>query len=410
MGNTFIGEFSNLSRIIKLKLICSFFNKTAMRTIIPFMALFFSSIIGNVQTGILLAVNLIVQILSTFIGGYLSDLYNPKKVIIVGQTLNAISFIGMTFFISNTFFNEYGIIFFFLLSSLIGNIHKAPLDSIILEDVNKNNKRFVYTIDYWIANISLSLGMLIGSIFYKNHIFELFFCLSIVLIVTTILYQYVVLKGYTPKIIHKDKNNINLFSEYIQVLKDKNWNIYVLGGTLIIFAELTLSNYTAVNLKDNFNPVYLMNYKLDGVSIYSFLIIINTVIAALFSFMVEKYSRILGDRWCLIIGIILNCISYSLLAFLQQWMLLLFFIIIATIGELLYSPVRQSLQYYLIPSNKRSMYISIGYLSIQIGNILASLSISIGDYVGEFGVPIVIIIFGLSGLFLTLLSVKKVQL
>lgn len=408
MKDNFFSSFSELSRIIKLKLVISFFNKTAMRAIIPFMVLFFSSTIGNVQTGILLTINLLLQILSTSFGGYLSDLYDKKRIIVTGQLFNTLSFIGMTVFISDLFFNPLGVITFFLLSSIVGNIHKAPLDAIILDDVTKKNKRFVYTVEYWTSNVSLSLGIFIGSIFYKENIFELFVVLCITLVVTTLFYQYVILKKSDQLDLYSNPpNKKNILKEYIYVLQDKNWNFYVIGGALIFFAELTLSNYTAIKLKNDFTPVTIFDYRVDGVSIYSYLIIINTVIATFFSFTVEKYSRFMQDKVCLILGVIINCSAYGMMAFFEQWSILFILIIFATIGELLYAPIRQSFQYELIPENNKSMYLSTGYLAIQIGNILASLSISIGEFIGDIGMPILIIVLGITGLKLTLLSLKK---
>ncbi|MGQ4706110.1 MFS transporter [Bacillus thuringiensis] len=394
---------------IKIKLICSFFNRFATRTVLPFMALYFSDEIGKVLTGFLLTLNIILQFLSSLIGGYLADRYPRKKILLIGQLSNAISYLGMTIFLYPLINKVSGVIIFFMLSAIVGSLHKSAMDAIIIDSTTKDNRKSIYTFDYWLYNVSLSLGMVIGGLFYVKYRFELFTMLTIILFATTYIYQvFIDDKEDELNHLYNKETNISIkdmLLNYFLAAKDKKWLSFVVGGICIFSAELSLGNYIGVRLAEEFIPMKIFNFQLDGIKMMSLLVITNTILAVTLTFIVSNMIKKFNQRKVFLIGILINVIGYGVLAISNQWLVLMFFITIATIGELIYSPIRQVLQVELIPRDKRASYLALGSFSIQGASILASLGITIGTFLQSMTMSLIIVLIGGLGMLLSYFAV-----
>ncbi|OJD55228.1 MFS transporter, DHA1 family, multidrug resistance protein B [Bacillus wiedmannii] len=403
--------FRKFHKNIKIRLACSFFNRFATRTVLPFMGLYFSNEIGKVLTGFILTLNIIFQLLSSLIGGYLADKFPKKRILLLGQLSNAISYLGMTIFLYPSINRVSGVIIFFILSAIIGNLHRSAMDALILDSTTKENRKSVYTFDYWLFNVSLSLGMVIGGLFYIKYRFELFTMLTIILFATTYVYQaYIddtedginIVSNREKKLSIKD-----MLLNYFLAIKDKRWLSFICGGIFIFFAELSLGNYIGVRLAEEFNPIKIFEFQLDGIKMMSVLIIINTIFAFTLTFFISNMVKRFDQKKAFFIGIAINVLGYGVLASSNQWLVLILFIIIATIGELIYSPIRQVLQVELIPKDKRASYLALGSFSVQGGSVLASLGITLGAFLQSMTMSFLIVLAGGVGILLSYIAVNS---
>jgi predicted MFS family arabinose efflux permease len=62
------------------------------------------------------------------------------------------------------------------------------MNALILDSTDEENRKKVYVISYWLDNISISVGIALGGLMYKNHRLELFILLSLALVITTLIY------------------------------------------------------------------------------------------------------------------------------------------------------------------------------------------------------------------------------
>ncbi|MEJ7170089.1 MFS transporter, partial [Staphylococcus epidermidis] len=81
------------------------------------------------------------------------------------------------------------------------------------------------------------------------------------------------------------------------------------------------------------------------------------------------------------IGIVLYTVGYSVLMSASEFWILCLFSIIATLGELIYSPIQNAQRFLMIPEDKRSTYNTFGMISFYGGNILARLGLIIGAFI-----------------------------
>lgn len=81
---------------IKVRLITSFFNRAVSSAVMPFMALFFAQEVGKIWAGVFLVLTVIIGFFINLIGGYVSDRFPRKRVVVWTSALSALFFCWMT--------------------------------------------------------------------------------------------------------------------------------------------------------------------------------------------------------------------------------------------------------------------------------------------------------------------------
>ncbi len=69
------------------------------------------------------------------------------------------------------------------------------------------------------------------------------------------------------------------------------------------------------------------------------LLMINTVVVILLTYSISKVVLKIDFKKALITGLLIYIVGYSGLTYLNQFGLLVVFMIIATVGEIIYSPI-----------------------------------------------------------------------
>ena len=78
----------------------------------------------------------------------------------------------------------------------------------------------------------------------------------------------------------------------------------------------------------------------------------------------------------LVFGLLFYIVGYSGITYLNQFSLLILFMMIATIGEIVYSPIFEEQRFKIIPEDKRGTYSAFHALGIHMSETLARLGLS----------------------------------
>ena len=404
-------NIKNLPQNIKVRLITSFFNRAASSAIMPFMALYLAQELNKIWAGIFLICTVVITFAANLIGGYISDRFKRKKVLLVTSSLNTVMLISMTI---SLFPSDDWIILFavsyvgYMVTSSLG---RPCMQAIIMDSTTPENRRAIYAIDYWQVNLSMAIGAAMGGLFFLSYQKELFMVLSFISFMIVIAYQIWLIDNHQHT--HKPaKQNIflDVLDNYKVALADRQYVKLVLGFTLILSAEFTLNSYIGVRLSETFKPVEIFGFTAEGVHMLSMLNILNMTSVVLLTFFVTKLASRFTNKSVLLTGLVIYGIGYAVITSADTWYMLLLFGFIATIGELLYSPVYTTEQANLIPADKRGSYSAFAGAAYNGAELMARFSIILGAYLIPTMMSVYVGLIVTSGILLIYLALygKKV--
>lgn len=368
--------FKDLPGNIKVRLFTSFYTRIVSVSVMPFMALFFSDRLGKVFAGTFLLATTLASFIFRLWGGYIADRTRRKKVLVASNVSGAVLMVLMTICLapSNDFIYAFAALY--LTWSIVSSMGGPAMNALILDSTDNENRKRVYVISYWLDNISISVGIALGGLMYKNHQLELFALLSLALIITSVIYM-IFLKDDKVNLLERTHVNPlrDVLSNYAIAIRDKKYLKYVIGLIFFFSAEFSVSNYIGIRLKETFQPVSLFGLQVDGVRMMSAITIENTLVVISLTFLISSLMERVSKPRAYLIGIMFYGLGYAALNVVNTWYGVLIFGLLAVIGELTCVPIHMDEQAKLIPDDKRASYIAFG-----------SLSFSGGDMVGRFGI------------------------
>ncbi|WP_313894379.1 MFS transporter [Psychrobacillus sp.] len=395
---------------IKVRLITSFFNRAVSSAVMPFMALFFAQEMSKVWAGVFLIFTVIVSFFTNLIGGYISDRFPRKKVLVLTSFLSALMFLCMTI----SLLPEENIIWLFAVAYVAyivtSSLGRPAMHAIIIDSTTPENRKEVYALDYWLVNLSMAIGAALGGLLYLNHQMELFAVLSITSISLPIAYKIWLIDEHANRL---EKQHDNVFLDLVQnykvAFRDKPFVKLVVGSMFIFSAEFTLNSYIGVRLAETFESVSIGDFEVAGVRMLSILNIENMLLVVCFTFLINRITNRFSNQKVLLIGLIIYSIGYITVTSANTWYILILFNLIATIGELIYSPVRNAEQANMIPADKRGSYSAFSNFSFSGADLIARSTIIIGAFLIPTMMSVYIGIILMIGVFFvyTGLFVKK---
>ena len=373
--------FKDLPGNIKVRLFTSFYTRIISVSVMPFMALFFSDRLGKVFAGTFLLVTTLVSFIFRLWGGYIADRTRRKKVLVVSNISSSVLMVLMTICLlpSNDFIYAFAALY--LIWSIVSSMGGPAMNALILDSTDEENRKRVYVISYWLDNISISVGIALGGLMYKNHRLELFAVLSMALIITTLIYV-LFLKDNQVNLLERTHTNPfrDILSNYATAVRDKKYLKYAIGLIFFFSAEFAVSNYIGIRLKETFNTVSLFGLQVDGVRMMSAITIENTLVVISLTFLISSLMERVSKPKAYLLGIMFYGLGYAALNVVNTWYGVLIFGLLAVIGELTCVPIHMTEQAKLIPDDKRASYMAFGSLSFSGGDMLGRFGIILGAY------------------------------
>lgn len=386
---------------LKVRLVTSFFNRAVTSAVMPFMALFFAQEINQVWAGTFLISTVCISFFVNLFGGYLSDRYPRKIVLVVSSLASASMFLIMTLSLYPT--DKMIVLFAFAYVGFVitSSLGRPAMNALIMDSTTPDNRKAVYAVDYWLVNLSLAIGTALGGLLYVQHQLELFITLTITSFCLPIVYQIWLRDEHIPQAKPMHANLlIDVFQNYKIAFQDWPFVKVVLGSMLIFAAEFSLNSYIGVRLAESFETFTVGAFEISGVRMLSILNIENMLLVVCFTFLINRFTDRFNKQNVLLIGLIIYSIGYTFLMSATSWQLLLLFGLIATVGELIYSPVRNAEQANMIPTDKRGSYSAFSNISFSGADLIARSTIIIGAYLLPSMMSVYIGILLMIGIFL----------
>ncbi len=393
--------FKQFHRTIKIRIIESFLSSAIGGMIFPFMAIYLSSHFGVKKAGLLLLINVFVGIAINFFGGYFSDSFGRKKLIVFAESLRFLAFLTMMI-CNSPWFTEPLITFFMMTINSICWGLAGPANQAMLIDVSRPEERkSMYTIMYWANNLSIAFGGALGGFMFREYFFELLLALSITSLIAWTLITFFIDESYIPNKTEKKTPNQHikqLFSNYHSVFKDKIFIMYVLAGIFVLQMEFQLTSYMSIRLSEDLPLQNLFGIEFGGIEMVGFLRTENTILVVILALFATKLISNLNDRNVLITSCIVFVAGYAVISYSNNIWLLFGAMIVATVAEVMRVPVQQNYMANLPPEHARSSYLAVNGLTYNVSNLICSLTITLSAYLSNLATSIFITGIGIAGI------------
>lgn len=376
------------------------------------MAIYYSNIVGEVWAGILIIFQISVQFIAGLYGGHLADIVGRKKMMVLGESIKALAFLGMIT-ANSPFYNSVGFTFFMMVLISMSSGFINPAADAMLIDVSTNETRaFMYSINYWVVNLSAMMGIMIGGWFLKNHFFSLLIGLFFMAIITLLMTMLLIKETLTKTGLESKTFGLtSILNTYKKVMGDVPYLLFTLGGIAIPALEFQRDKFISVRLDQEIISsvitLFHINVTYDGVKLLSLLCVENTLIIVLFTAIVTVWVKNKPEELLMYIGFILFGTGFAILAFSNNVLVLISAVYILTCGELLYVPTRQSRLADIVDDLKRDAYMAFNGFVFQFGKLFGAIGLIIGGKIGGYGMAVIYIIFAFLGVILTRASLLK---
>ncbi|MDC3413617.1 MFS transporter [Aquibacillus sp. 3ASR75-11] len=406
--------FKQLHQNIRIRIYTSFLSRIIGSMIFPFMAIYFTEKINATAAGILLLINVVVQFLAGMYGGFLADLLGRKRLMVVGETMKLLAFIGMLLVNSPMFTSAIATFSMMLVISVASGFINPAAEAMLIDVSTKETRAFMYSVNYWAVNMSMMLGLIIGGWFFKTHFFELLIGLVLMSVVTLWMTAVLIQETYQIKqnVEKKEYGIIPLLKSYQTVITDLPFVLFTFGGIAILSLEFQRNNFVAVRLEEEIIPRTFsflgdLSITIDGVRLLSFLTVENTLMIVLFTAIASRLIKGKSEQTIMYIGFVLFGLGYAVLAFSNNFSFLFLGVLIFSIGELMYVPTRQSILAEIVDDSRRGAYMAFNGIVFQIGKMFGALGIIVGEAIGGMNMAFLYGIFVLLGILFTGTGIYK---
>ena len=393
-------KYSELHPNIKIRIITDFFTDLTQKSILPFMAIYLSLHIGAGWAGMILTVNIIVSMLVGLGAAYWSDRLGRKRLMVLAQSLQVVALFWLAVANSPWLDSIWLTCIMFLICSISSGI-TVPIANAMIVDVSSEHERhYIYGLQYWTTNVAITFGALLGGLLFESYrflLFSLVFLESLITLLILIIWIHETISSmHTEQ--SSSTNKKSILATYGNVLTNKRFMVFFTATVLATSLEFQLDKYIAVRLKDEFSA-QLLHWDITGLQMFSFIMAINTVLVALIAIPFSKWMSRYRSLPIMTVGMALYTTGFVLLAFSNWALLLIAAAMVFTIGELMYSPVRQVLLAGMIPDSARAAYIAADGMSYNVAALLGSLGLTIGAFLPSYAMAGLYALMGLGSLY-----------
>ncbi|MGW5718386.1 MFS transporter [Amycolatopsis sp. NPDC003865] len=389
-------SFFALHRNVRVRIGLAFVHKLIDAMILTFIAIYLAAHVGVAVAGALILVFAAFAVIGMLVGGHLSERWGRRPVLVVGDLIGT----GFLAVMAVAYYSEWGALAVYFAYAIVKfgtNLALPANDATIIDVTPPDERKFVYTVNYWVINLALGTGALLGAFLYSSHFGAVILggAIGMAFALTITVTMVAETKPEIPRPPTKLTGLAQFAQGYKVVLADSTFRRLIIAATLILTLEGQLSTAIGIRLSTDFptQPVFPFGV-VTGVEMLGVLKAVNTVLVVAFALVVNTLLKRMPDRARLYAGITLYAGGFAVLAVTDDAWLLLVAVVVLTVGELMNLPVQQALLAELAPDDGRPRYLAAYYLHIRFGQIVNSILISLSAVVSTAGMAGIYLAFG----------------
>lgn len=369
--------------------------------VMPLMTVYLAARFGAAVAGMMMLAAVSLEVAGTLVGGHLSDVHGRRPALLGGEIVTAAGYVAMAG-ASAPFLGSSIVVYCGFVVSTLGFSFALPAnDAMIVDLTSSENRRFVYTVNYWTVNLALGCGALVGGFLYGEYFTHLLAAAAVCSLgVFAVTFGFItetapVTSGAVTRQAYLD----DFVSGYRLVLRSRIFTALLIAATLRMAVEVQINYYIAARISETFGRQSLFSIgswdaAVSGVELLGILRAENTFLVVALAFAVHAILGRASDKLRLYLGTVVFIAGYMVLAVNNDAWVLIAAMFVLTVGELLGVPVQQAVLADLVPEESRTKYLAAYNLTIRVAFVIASLCLTIGPLISPWGMAALYALFG----------------
>ncbi|MGG1230406.1 MDR family MFS transporter [Bacillus halotolerans] len=338
-------------------IIGTIFGRMATSMSIPFLAIYLTSVQGASASyaGLVIAASSSVGIIASFYGGYISDKFGRKNMMLVSIFGWMLVFAG--FAAASHFW------VFFVVNALNGLCKSLfePASKALLSDMTEEKTRLlVFNLRYAAINIGVVFGPVLGLYFGSSQSTAPFLVPAVIYGMYGVILA-IQFKKHPPATLEQSRN-LNVREAFMVTQKDRLFTVALIGITLCSFGYSQFSSTFPQYMAQN-------PFIENGTKLYGLMLTLNAIVVLATQFPIVHLGKRFSPLCSLMLGNIMISASMMILTMSHGVSSLVIIVIAFTIGEvLLFCMMDLFVDQIAKPGLKGTYFGAIGFS--QFGNVI----------------------------------------
>lgn len=354
--NSYLNTYRGIAKEIWFLSIVTFINR-AGAMVIPFLSLYLIDQKGFSlpQVGWIMTFYGFGSLVGNLIGGKLTDIIGYYKTIVLSLFFGGLGFIGIQFL--DTFYSVCFGMFFLMIA--VDIYRPAIFVAADAYSINNNVTRNIGLIRLAI-NLGFSIGPVIGGILIARISYASIFWVDGI---TCMLASFLLVLLLKPKKNKKEEDIIIQPKEGVSPYRNPAFLLFFL--VMVINAVAFIQYFSTV-------PIYYKQAHGLSEDTIGSLLFLNGILIVVFEMPLIAWVERLGMSkiTATILGIIFLAFSFIILNFSLSFGILIFGMILMTIGEMIGSPFSNALALNMAPKGRKGSYMGLYSMSFSVSHII----------------------------------------
>ncbi|MEK4092034.1 MDR family MFS transporter [Viridibacillus sp. FSL H8-0110] len=320
------------------------FTRIASFMAMPFLALYLHKDLGAgpLLIGITIGIAPLLSTIGGFIGGYLTDRFGRKRILLITVFVWSTVFIG---------FATTNIVAMFIVLNAINGLCRSffePATQALMIDFTPQEKRKrLFSLRYTAINIAAVIGPVVGVYIASLSSPSVPFLFTGAMYCVYGIFLMIVLNRYEMKQ-QKLATQIQIHHMFRIILSNRKMQLFVAGAILINFGysqfDSTLPQLVELTVE-------------DGVKLYSLLIALNAAVVLILQLPISIYSERYSTKFTLLLGIGFFVAGLALFGVANSSLIFVIGMVLFTIGEIFVFPTMNVLIDEIAPETQKASFL-----------------------------------------------------